>query len=263
MTHERLRFVKVNLLGPLPQDQNFKQVHGVINLAGKRIFGRWNKALKRLIYDTRVEGTKNLVSLFDHESFKPKVLVSASAVGFYGEQETDMVTEKTGPGATFLSMVARDWEHEAWKADEKGVRVCLMRNGHILDSAGGLLKVLLPFYRYGLGGPLGSGKQFFPWVSREDAARMYVEALENDTWSGPVNVVAPEQITNKAFSHTVASTLRRPHIFHIPRFALALLFGEFAREMLVSQKVYPGKAFERDFVYMHRSIGACVRDYLS
>lgn len=260
--HPAVRFVKTNLLQPLPRDPNFKQPYGVINLAGKTIFGRWNKLQKTLIYTTRVDGTKHLVDMFADEKYRPGVLVSASAVGFYGDAGTAMCHEDAPVGKTYLSMVARDWEEAAWEAVGHNVRVTMLRNGHILDPNGGLLKTVLPLYRAGLGGPLGSGRQYFPWVSRADAARAYCDALEND-WSGPVNVTSPQQLTNREFSHTLATVLGRPHIFRVPKFALRLLYGEFAKEITTSQKVYPGGLLKAGFDYSDPELASFLRRALS
>lgn len=263
VSHDRLRFVQLNILSPFPHHQNLKRPFAVINLAGKRIFGRWNKKFKDLIYSTRIEGTRNLVNFSERELFRPTVLVSASAVGVYGDRGADSLKENASFGRTFLSMVAKDWEQAAWSATQLGVRVCLMRNGHILDPRGGLLKTLLPLYRLGLGGPLGSGKQFFPWVSLEDAARAYVEAMEDPSWAGPVNVVSPQPVTNRQFSEMIAARLGRPHWLSIPVVALRFLFGGFAREITVSQKVYPQKLLRLGFEWRDRDLGQFFRKKLN
>ncbi len=261
--HENLRFVKVDTTKALPHDQNFKRPFAVINLAGKRIFGRWNKKFKDLVYQTRIEGTRNLIDLWKEELFRPQVLVSASAVGVYGEQGTDDVDENSSFGETFLSMVAKDWEQTAWQADQMGVRVCLMRNGHILDPHGGLMGTILPLYRLGFGGPLGSGKQFFPWISLQDAVSAYIQAIENSSWSGPVNVVSPQPVTNAQFSEMISARLRRPHLFFVPKFALRILFGDFADEIIVSQKVYPRELLRLGFEWQWRDLADYLRKELS
>ncbi len=258
---EGVRFVKTNLLQALPHDVNFKNPYGVINLAGKTISGRWNKAHKKLIYTTRVEGTRNLVDLFADDKFRPQVLVSASAVGFYGDAGNATCDEQAPVGKTYLSMVARDWEEASWGAMEYGVRTVMLRNGHILNPKGGLLKTMLPLYRLGLGGPLGSGRQYFPWVSRRDAVNAYCAALEND-WSGPLNLVSPDQLTNLEFSHTLATSLGRPHIFKIPEMGLRLLYGEFADEITASQKVYPRNLLKAGFEYQDAELALFLRGVL-
>lgn len=249
--HKNLRFVETNLLASIPKNQNFKHPDVVFNLAGATIFGRWTPAKKRLIYETRVTGTRNLVTLWQDKDFCPKRLVSASAVGFYGDGKEDTLTEESAPGHTFLSMVARDWEQAAWEAVDLGVGVVLMRNGYILDPAGGMLRVILPYYRVGLGGSLGTGKQYFPWVSLQDAVLMYLTAASSDWPEGPANVVAPQMVRNQEFSEMLAAAISRPHIFSIPRWALCLRFGEFAAEMLVSEKVYSIRAQAQNFHFLH------------
>lgn len=230
---ETVSFLKVNLLEALPQDPLLERPDVVINLAGKLIFGKWNTQFKKLIYDTRVVGTRNIVAIFQNPLYRPKHLVNASAVGIYGDHGEEEIREDSALGKSFLATVAEDWEKEALKAKEHGVSVSIFRNGHILGD-GGLLKVLLPYYKWGIGGPLGNGKQWMPFIQLDDVVKLYIELQYPNMI---VNAVSNEVVRNKEFSKTIARAVHRPHIFWIPKIALKILYGEFADEILVSQKV--------------------------
>lgn len=257
-----VRFVKANLLEKLPKDENLKSPHAVINLAGKLIFGRWNENFKDLVRSTRVTGTQNLVQLFSEKGFTPKVLIGASAVGYYGDAGAAPLDEDSAQGQTFLSQVAADWEAANMSAVDLGVRVAVVRNGHILGRKGGMIKKLLPFYKKGLGGPLGDGKQFFPWVHIDDVANIYIQAMETPGIKGTINAVAPEVITNKEFSLYFANTLKKAHWVRIPAWSLRVVYGEFADEMLVSQKVYPRRLQSLGYEFTHPKIGEALGDIL-
>jgi uncharacterized protein (TIGR01777 family) len=233
---DQVAFVNKNLLTDDLEDERLKNPYAVINLAGKRIFGRWTNQFKQVVYDTRVRGTENLVQLFANDEFCPEVFVSASAAGYYGDRGDEIVSAESEPGEGFLATVSQDWERAARSAENHGVATTIIRNGHILGD-GGLLKTLLPYYQWGLGGPLGSGKQWLPWIHINDISRIYVAALRAGGDANIINAVAKERVRNRQFSRTLARVLSRPHIFRIPRFGLRLLFGDFADEMLYSQRV--------------------------
>jgi len=231
-----LIFVKANLSESIPEDENLKNPYAVIHLAGAPIFGKWTEQKKKLIYDSRILGTKNLVNLLQKEEFRPKVLVSASAVGFYGDRDEDEINLQTPKGAGFLSDVCRDWEMESFRAEKINIKTTVIRNGLILGKAG-LVKVLIPYYEWGIGGPIGSGQQWFPWIHVSDCAEIYIETVLGKIDSRVLNAVAPEQIRNKDFSKIFAKILKRPHFLFIPIFALKFLYGGFANEITVSQKI--------------------------
>lgn len=232
---ERATFVEVNLLEKIKEHQELQRPDVVINLAGKLIFGKWNKKFKDLIYSTRVVGTRNIVESFNNQKYKPKYLVNASAVGIYGNFDEEEINEDSGFGNSFLAKVAKEWEQEALNARSQEVKVRIIRNAHILGKSG-LLGVLLPYYKNGIGGPLGSGKQWMPWVHIDDVSELYISSAR-DEFPEVINAVAPETIRNVGFSETLAEVLKRPHIFFIPKIALKFLYGEFADEILISQKV--------------------------
>lgn len=249
-------FVEVNLLKEIPQSSLLENPDVVINLAGKLIFGRWNVKLKKLIHDTRVEGTKHIVNSFSRENYKPTYLVNASAVGIYGDHGDDEIVETSPHGQTFLSVVAHKWEQETMKAKESGVAIRIIRNAHILGK-GGLLGVLKPFYLWGLGGPLGNGTQWMPWIHITDIAQLYIQAAQKE-FPEIINGVSPQTIRNKDFSKQIAKTLKRPHLFRIPQFALSLLYGEFAKEITISQKV--ASSHENVFSYQFDDVNKTLQN---
>ena len=191
---------------------------------------------KKIIYDSRILGTRNLISLFQKEEFRPQILVAASAVGFYGDRGEEEINIQTGKGDGFLSDVCKDWEAENFTAEKFGIKTTVVRNGLILGKAG-LIKVLRPYYEWGIGGPIGNGKQWFPWIHVEDCAEIYIQTMMEKIDSVIINAVAPEQIRNKDFSKTFAKILKRPHFLFIPVFALKALYGGFAKEISISQKI--------------------------
>jgi len=233
---DQVTVVNKNLLTDDLEDDRLKNPYAVINLAGKRIFGRWTHEFKQAVYDTRVKGTENLVQLFANNTFRPEVFVSASAAGYYGDRGEEIISAESDPGDGFLSAVSRDWERAARCAKDYGVATTVIRNGHILGN-GGLLKTLLPYYKWGIGGPLGSGRQWFPWIHINDISQIYVATLQSEGGADVINAVAKERVRNCQFSRTLADVLSRPHLLRIPQFGLRLLFGDFADEMLYSQQI--------------------------
>lgn len=254
----RVAHVDIDLLEGTLETEVLQNSHAVINLAGKRIFGRWTEGFKDSIYKTRVKGTERLVKLFTQEAYRPNVFVSASASGFYGDRGDEILTAKSLPGQGFLAKVSQDWEQAAREAEHKYVPTTVIRNGHILGQ-GGLLSVLLPYYKWGLGGPLGSGQQWFPWIHIDDIADIYIAAIEQGGEPDTINAVAPETIRNEEFSQTLARTLHRPHLFQIPKFALTLLYGEFGEEMLYSQRVSSQAKDKLDFTYQYAKLQSALR----
>lgn len=245
-----LEFVSANLSENIPEDEKLKKPYAVIHLAGAPIFGKWTEEKKKIIYDSRILGTRNLVKFFEKEEFRPKVFVSASAVGFYGDRGEEEININTGKGEGFLSDVCRDWEIEAFYAEKLNIKTTVVRNGLILGKAG-LIKVLKPYYEWGIGGPIGKGEQWFPWIHVSDCAEIYIQTMLGKIDVKVLNAVAPEQIRNKYFSKIFAKILKRPHFLFIPIFALRFLYGGFANEITSSQKIksdIQGFKFEFDRV---------------
>src|SRR5436305_5027942 len=225
----------------------------VVNLAGASIAGgRWTKERKELLRTSRIDTTRALVGTLAKMNARPRVLVSASAIGIYGDRGDEVLTEESKPGTDFLAGLAREWETEALKAEALGIRVVLARFGIILARHGGALaKMLLPF-KLGAGGRLGSGKQWMSWIMLEDVVGIVKSMLENSTVRGPVNVVAPGAVQNAEFTKVLAKALHRPAIFPAPAFALRLALGEMADALLLSsQRVTPHALGRLSYRFLH------------
>lgn len=226
--------------------------YAVVQLAGASVAGgRWSASRKEILRRSRVDSTRHLVSALEQLKDKPHVLVSASAVGYYGDRGDEVLTEASPPGADFLAQLCRDWESEAAAAERESIRTVILRFGIVLAAHGGALgKMLLPF-RLGVGGRLGNGRQWMSWISLTDAVLLIRHAIANENLRGPVNAVAPNALTNAEFTSVLASAVRRPAFFPVPRFALQLALGEMASALLASQRATPGKldALQYDFQY--------------
>lgn len=238
----------VNQLSELEPDS----VHAVINLAGAGIADkRWSPERKQLLISSRVNTTQQLVQWMKAQANPPKVLVSASAVGYYGEQGDQTVTEQTQPMAGFTHDLCAAWEKAALAAEALGVRVCLVRTGVVLGKGGGSLGKMIPAFRLGLGGRLGKGQHWFPWIHLEDMARVYAWLVENEQARGVFNASAPNPVTNAYFTKSLGAALRRPTIFPMPEVVLKLLFGELAQLLLVSDKMLPQRLLAEGFQFAH------------
>lgn len=225
----------------------------VVNLGGASIAGgRWSKARKQLLRASRIDSTRALVGALAKMSVRPRVLVSASAIGIYGDRGDEILTEESTPGTDFLAGLAREWETEALKAESLGIRVVVARFGVILAKHGGALaKMLLPF-KLGAGGRLGSGKQWMSWITLEDVVGVVRYAIDNGSVRGTVNVVAPQPAQNEEFTKVLAKTLHRPALLPAPAFALRLVMGEMADALLLSsQRVAPRKLERSSYGYHH------------
>jgi uncharacterized protein (TIGR01777 family) len=251
-----------NPLQELPPLQAFEGCDAVINLAGESIAGRWTAPKKQLIRDSRVLGTKNLVNALAQLSSRPKVLISASAIGYYGDRGEETLTEDAAPGSDFLAQVCRDWENEALKAESLGMRVVRLRIGLVLGRGGGTLQALLPLFRVGLGGPLGSGRQWWSWIHRDDLCRLIVQILANENVSGPINATAPQPVRQKEFAQVLGRVLRRPAFLPTPAFALKIALGEFADGILASQRVLPRRAQEMGYRFQFEELEGALREIL-
>lgn len=236
----------------------------VVNLAGASIAGgRWTKKRKELLGTSRIDTTRALVHALAKMSARPHVLVSASAIGIYGDRGDEVLTEGSKPGADFLADLARGWESEALKAEALGIRVVLARFGIILARHGGALaKMLLPF-KLGAGGRLGSGKQWMSWITLEDVVGIIRFALENRAVRGTINVVAPQPVQNVEFTKTLAKALHRPALFPAPAFALRLALGEMADALLLSsQRVTPQVLQKLSYRFLHPELSAALNAVL-
>ena len=223
----------------------------VVNLAGESIAeGRWTDEKKRRIRDSRVKGTKLLGDALANLTDSPKTFICASAIGYYGNRGDETLTEANPPGDGFLANVCREWEEATALATEKGIRVVNTRFGIILDKNGGALAKMLPPFRMGIGGRIGSGKQWMSWITLEDVIGALEFALTNDAMRGPVNFVAPNPVRNVQFTKALGKALSRPTFFPIPAFGVRLLFGEMGEALLLGgQNVRPAKLLEAEYEF--------------
>jgi uncharacterized protein (TIGR01777 family) len=240
-------------------------VDAVINLAGEPLAdGRWTEARKQRIRDSRLDATRSIVGAIARARRPPTALISGSAVGYYGPRGSEAIVESEPPGTDFLGAVARDWEIAALEAQRLGLRVVLLRTGLVLERDGGALsRMLLPF-RLGLGGPVGTGDQYWPWIHRDDWVGAIEWLLANPAIAGPVNVTAPTPETNRSFSKTLAAVLGRPCLFRVPSMALRLALGELADVVLTGQRAVPAilerSRFPFAFPQLDRALAAILDD---
>jgi len=214
----------------------------VVHLAGESVATRWSAAKKTKIRESRVAGTRTLVHALAKAAKRPRVLISASAIGFYGDRGDDVLNEKSPAGAGFLADVCREWEAATQPAVDAGIRTIHIRTGIVLSAEGGALKKMLPPFRMGLGGRLASGRQWMSWIHIHDWTGAVHHILKNDLLQGAVNMVAPRPVQNTDFTETLASVLSRPAIFPLPAFAIQTLFGQMGEEVLLaSQRVEPAR----------------------
>jgi uncharacterized protein (TIGR01777 family) len=233
----------------------------VINLAGESIgAGRWNAARKRAIADSRLGPTRTLVRAIASARTPPAVFITNSAVGYYGDRGSDIVTEETPPGSDFLARLCVDWENEARKAgDRPGVRVVLLRSGLALERSGGPLREMMRPFRAFAGGPYGSGRQYVSWIHRLDWIEMVRWLVGAAEIGGPVNATAPNPVTNREFTRALGRALHRPALVPAPAFALRLVLGEFADSVLTGQRVMPARAKAAGFHFRYPEIDIAFR----
>jgi uncharacterized protein len=236
----------------------------IFHLAGDSVAGgRWTKRKKQRIKESRVLGTRNLIAGLSQLRNKPRVLVSASAVGYYGSRGEEEIDERAPPGADFLADVCSAWEKEALAACELGIRVVTIRIGIVLGEKGGALSKMLPPFYLGLGSPLGTGEQYMSWVHIDDLVELMLFAAREPSLSGPVNGVSPQPVTNREFTKTLGAVLRRPTFMPpLPGFVLKAMLGEFGGVLLDSQRVYPRAALSAGFAFRFPALEGALRDVL-
>ena len=249
--------------GPAPSDA-LSGLDAVVNLAGASIDQRWNEDVKRSIVDSRVEGTRNLVAGLERAQPRPSVLVSASAAGYYGDRGDVTLEEDATPGTDFLADLCVQWEAAADGAVSLGLRVARVRTGIVLDRSGGALKRMLPAFRLGVGGPLGSGRQYMPWIALDDLVGVYVAAVEGDErWSGAFNACGPRPATNREFARTLGRVLHRPAVMPVPPIALRIVLGELAGSVTSSQRMVPTRALAAGYQFQYPELEAALRGALA
>ena len=260
LSHPSLTYVSADTTVPGTWQERVASADMIINLAGVSIFGRWTKSYKKLIYDSRILTTRNIVDAMPAK--KGIVLYSTSAQGYYGFHGDETLTETDTAGTDFLAGVCRDWEAEAMKAADKGARVVITRFGIVLGPGGGVLKLMVPLFKLFAGGRTGSGRQWFSWIHIDDLVGAYIFLLSRKKISGPVNFCAPGPVTNREFVKALGKVLRRPALFPAPSFAVRLLLGEFGDTILHGQRVTPAVLSGEGYRFRHPLVEDALRDIL-
>jgi uncharacterized protein (TIGR01777 family) len=234
----------------------------VVHLAGEGIAGlRWTDEKKKAIRDSRVHGTHNLVDTLAELKQKPKVLVAGSAMGFYGDRGDEILTETSKPGDTFLSDVCKEWEMESRRAEDSGIRTVLLRTSIVLSKDGGALATMLTPFKFGVGGVVGSGKQWMSWVSLDDVIDIINYAIENESLRGAINVASPNPVTNEEFTKTLGEVLYRPTFLPLPEFAVNLMFGEMGDALLIdSTRVEPKRLQEAGYKFKFKDLKSALEN---
>lgn len=237
-------------------------LEAVVHLAGEPLIGsRWTSEKKRRIRETRVSGTRHLLEALE-KCEDAALLISGSAVGYYGDRGEEKLTEEDSAGSGFLAEVCVEWEREARRAERLGMRTVLLRTGMVLSADGGALQKMLPPFKLGLGGKLGSGNQYMSWIHMADEVGLILFALDSQI-SGPLNATAPEPVTNAEFTRQLSKQLHRPSLFRVPKVALRLAMGEMAEEVLLGgQRVYPRKATEAGYAFRFSALSEALEDLL-
>jgi uncharacterized protein (TIGR01777 family) len=240
----------------------FDGCQAVVHLAGEPVAQRWTAAARKRIVESRVNGTQSIIAALAALKQRPAVLISASGVGYYGDRGDEILKEDSPPGDDFLARVVTAWESEALRAEKLGIRVVCPRMGAVLGH-GGVLERLVPLFRLGVGGRIGSGKQWMSWIHVEDLLALIQFAIRNDRLSGPVNAVAPTPVRNAEFTRVLAAVLHRPAMFPVPGIALKAVYGEMSEMLLGGQRVLPEKARREGFEFRYPELHAALADILS
>jgi uncharacterized protein (TIGR01777 family) len=246
-----------------PPATAFEGVDGVVNLEGEKINQRWSDEAKRRIMESRRTGTHNLIGAIAGLERKPKVLVNQSAIGFYGDRGDAMVDESAEPGEGYDAEVVREWEASAREAEGVGVRLVVVRTGHVLDPSGGLLGELLTPFKLGVGGPIAGGRQYMSWIHIDDEVGILLWALDNEKVTGTVNSTAPNPVTNRELSQAIGRALGRPAVIPVPGFILDLKFGsEFGAVLRGGQRVMPRRALDLGYQFRYPEIDGALKNLL-
>ena len=244
------------------EPEKLEGIDAVVHLAGESVSGlRWTDEKKKAIRDSRVLGTRNVVDAISKLKDKPKVFVAASAIGFYGERGDEEVTESSAAGDNFLAEVSKAWESESRRAEDAGIRTVLLRTGIVLSKDGGALATMLTPFKLGVGGVVGSGKQWMSWISLDDHVAAINYAIENENLRGAVNSVSPNPVTNEEFTKTLGEVLYRPTFLPLPEFAVSMVFGEMGDALLLtSTKVLPKRLEGVGFEFKYPELKAAIQN---
>jgi uncharacterized protein (TIGR01777 family) len=234
----------------------------VVHLAGENVAQRWTDSAKRSIRESRVIGTRALVDGLRAADPRPGVLICASAVGYYGDRADEILGEDSAPGTDWLAGVCVEWEAAAREAEGLGMRVCSLRTGVVLSPDGGALAKMLPPFRAGLGGPIAGGQQYMPWIHLDDVVGLYLAAIDNPDYVGPLNATGPAPVTNREFSKALGRALHRPAVAPVPKLAVRVLFGEMAEIVTGSQRAVPSQAAKLGYEFRHPELNAALSDVL-
>ena len=257
VTHDRFRFIQTNTEREGPWQAELEDVDGVINLAGRSIMGRWTKRYKKEIYNSRVLTTRNVVdALAVHRG---TFLCSASAVGYYGDRGDDILTESEPPGDNYLAKVGQDWEEEALRAEEHGIRTVVMRFGIVLGKGGGALEKMIPAFRMFVGGPLGDGSQWFPWIHLQDVVSACLFVTKNEQLKGTFNFCSPNPVRNRELAKTLGRVLGVPSVMPSPKLMLRLALGEASSALFDSLRVVPENLLNSGFSFKYPELEDAIR----
>ncbi len=259
--HPGFTYVSADTTRPGPWQEVVSQADWIFNMAGRTIFQRWTRRYKRQVYDSRILTTRHLVSALPDPC--RAVLVSTSAVGYYGDRGEEALTESSGPGRDFLADLSKDWEAEAASAESKGARVVIARFGIALGRDGGALEKMVPAFRSFMGGPLGDGRQWFPWIHIHDMVAALEFLAAGDSHRGPYNTCSPNPVRNARMSSALGKALGRPAAVAVPSFMLKMMMGEMAGTLLASQKVLPEKLQQAGFEFAFTEIDAALADLVA
>ncbi len=252
ISDDRFTYIRADTTQPGEWQEAAAQADVIVNLAGQTIFHRWSRGYKKSIYDSRIKTTRNLAQALD--GTRRVDFISASAAGYYGDRGEDSLDETESSGSDFLAGVCRDWESEALAAGKKQARVVLLRFGVVLGKTGGAMAKMIPAFRFGLGGPLGNGRQWFPWIHIEDLAGIVQFVLDQTVIEGPVNCVAPQPLRHRDLAKTLGSVLRRPAFMPAPGFLVRMVLGEFGSAIMSSQKAEPRKLIQNGYSFRYPEI---------
>ncbi|UCD88733.1 MAG: TIGR01777 family oxidoreductase [Desulfobacterales bacterium] len=258
--HTNFNYISADTTRIGPWQADLKDVDAVINLAGRSIFKRWNNKYKALIYDSRVLTTRHLVDALPAR--KDITLISASGAGYYGDRGDDILTENDANGNDFLAGVCQDWEGEAFRAKNKGVRVATTRFGVVLGKNGGAMEKMESAFRFFVGGPMGDGMQWFPWIHLNDLISAMILILEHQHVAGPFNFCSPHPVRNGDLAKTMGRILKRPSFMPAPAFVMRLALGEFAGTLLGSQRAIPEKLLSNGFSFQYADIDEAIKNII-